>query len=511
MGASTDGIASFWNLPDGTPMGVTSADIDPQADPVDNLVIVARGDTFALYIEGNRVETFVDDTYPVGQMALLALTDQPRSGLNCTFNNVWVFDLSAASETAEATEAVETAEATEAVAEPTEVIATAEATETAATVEPTEVAETAVEVAAVLDAAVLDTLTSLGVSAEGGTLDVLGDVDVPTPDERPGSAEIARNVGDFVVHTTFDWRSASGVQTCGVLFRLQNDGGGYALLFDSSGDVDFLKSDATGLVGDARVPIPGVVNRAGDPVDTLDIVGVGGEFRLYRDRQLIAVYEDDSHASGDMAFYGFTSAPVETAACTFSDVWLWEMGEAETVLPPAPVVPLALTNSLEAANISQPPAETLNDVTLLSADDAFYRPFTNDPTDFAAALQFEWGAGADITCGLLFRLDGANMYFVGLDQQRGVRVTRGDRGAFTLVGEGDADLVFVGEGGTNTLLLVARGETFDVYVNGALVDTFRDDQLAEGRVALMAGVAEQRAGAETLCTVRQAWLWDLNE
>lgn len=470
-----------------TSEGWENTELTPTTNPTRQLVLTAEGATFRVYIDGDLAQTYTDATIERGGIGFIGLAEAALPGESCVFTDVWLYDLEAAPSAA-----------IELTAQPT----------TVPTTEPTAVPAATQQVAEI-DARVLDTLVSLNVTPESGELIAPGQVVLATTDAQSAITAVAESIGNFVLHTRVDWRRASGLQQCMVFFRSGNTSA-YMLQLFSDGRAQFLSGDANGPAPRSEWMITNnVVNQPGDPIDAITLVALNTEFRLYRDGRLVSTYQDAANTLGDVILYALSDAPTETAACIFDDVWLWDMGAAVVELPPEPTIPAALVASLSAAEIDSPPADILRDVVLTRGE--FYAPFNRDHTDFAAAAEFAWGSSDVATCGIAFRVGGDSAYYVSVDQGRGVQLSRVDSAGWQDVGAGDTDLLFVGEGGTNTLLVVARGDVFDVYVNGALIDTFRDSQLTAGEVALMTGGQPAGTESEIACTVKQAWLWELGD
>lgn len=467
----------FWPLPNGETIEVNTTLVDPATDPIDEVVLVARGSTFTLYVEGRQVAKFEDDLYARGGLTLIGVTGEPRAGEACIYTDVWVYDLDAPS---------------------------------SVSIDPTPQPESTPgvtnETISLLDAAVLDTLTSLEIVLEDGELLISRPVVLPN-DSGVREETLAANVGDFVLNTTLDWRSAADNQVCSLMFRV-NDENAYGLIFRAEGDAVFLEGDANGAV-DAQqwVNVQNVLNRPGDPINVVTVVGEGSAFRLYIDRELAGEYHDETNSIGDIMLV----ASGGDQTCTFDETWLWGSGEAAVELP-SPVIPATLVKSMDDAQVDStlPVAAVLSDIQLSLSEESFYVPFGREHVDFAAAVEFTWGAGEGITCGIAFRSTAERgTYYLGMNQRRDVWMSASQGEQWETVDSGNADLVFIGEGGTNTLLLVARGDSFDVYVNGAFIDTFQDAQLTRGEVALMAGGSGEVVSDQTTCAIKQAWLWDL--
>ncbi len=58
----------------------------------------------------------------------------------------------------------------------------------------------------------------------------------------------------------------------------------------------------------------------------------------------------------------------------------------------------------------------------------------------------------------------------------------------------------------NTIILVAQGDLFQVYINGAKMREARSSKLSEGGIALL---ATQESG-KTVCQFENIWIWELN-
>jgi hypothetical protein len=63
------------------------------AKDVNQVVLSASGDTFIVYVNGQRTATFSDISNPSGQVAVEMTTYDESTVTNCTFNDVWVWSL----------------------------------------------------------------------------------------------------------------------------------------------------------------------------------------------------------------------------------------------------------------------------------------------------------------------------------------------------------------------------------------------------------------------------------
>lgn len=72
---------------------VSVSGVDPAFDwqnqTTNRLAVVARGDTFTLYTNGTRIQSFTDADYARGLVAMVALSESGRT--QCEFNNTWLW------------------------------------------------------------------------------------------------------------------------------------------------------------------------------------------------------------------------------------------------------------------------------------------------------------------------------------------------------------------------------------------------------------------------------------
>jgi hypothetical protein len=129
--------------------------------------------------------------------------------------------------------------------------------------------------------------------------------------------------------------------------------------------------------------------------------------------------------------------------------------------------------------------------------------------NFVMGTTIEWGPGAiEDYCGFLFReSDSDNYYTVQINRQDELWFNAYLDGEWQddVVGNGDA--VNAGADDQNTLVLVATGTVFTVFVNGEYAARFDEPDLPTGEVALLAGTEDE--SDETGCTFRDAWVWAL--
>jgi hypothetical protein len=141
-------------------------------------------------------------------------------------------------------------------------------------------------------------------------------------------------------------------------------------------------------------------------------------------------------------------------------------------------------------------------------------PFIYD--NFIAGTTINWGPGAtDDQCGFLFREsdpdndeDTFDFYTIQINRDGTLWLERRIEDEWQESLYGDGATINDGRNEENTMVLVAIGGSFSVYVNGELAGEFTDATLPEGNVGVLGGTFEN--SEETYCDFTDAWIWELD-
>ncbi len=72
--------------------------IQPDETATNTLLVIAQGNRFKLFINGQLADSFSDPAYRSGNVGVMASRPQSSSGLTCKFKNVWAYSLGATSQ-----------------------------------------------------------------------------------------------------------------------------------------------------------------------------------------------------------------------------------------------------------------------------------------------------------------------------------------------------------------------------------------------------------------------------
>ncbi len=132
--------------------------------------------------------------------------------------------------------------------------------------------------------------------------------------------------------------------------------------------------------------------------------------------------------------------------------------------------------------------------------------------DFVAQSDVTWITKTGLAgCGFIFRANPQTKTFYGLGMFRGgngiAAFNEYQNGAATdWQRYRDVPSANVQDGATNTMGILVRGKTFMLYVNGQLIDTITNPDLANGAVGF---VAFSESGT-TVCSFNNAFMWVLD-
>lgn len=210
----------------------------------------------------------------------------------------------------------------------------------------------------------------------------------------------------------------------------------------------------------------------------------------------------------------FTPTPTLTPTATFTPT-------LDPAVLPALDALAALGIDVNSGSVSATNASTVIDLT--GRDNITQlQNVGGDYVDFAFGTTINWGAGAlDDQCGVGLRRsssqDSMNNSRLSSSEYYAVTISREGQLTFALQSpvrvmddmSGSGAFVRTGRGDANTLWIVARDDTFTVYVNGSLAAQFSDARLIGGAVALLARTfaSSNQAG----CTFSDTWVFAFDE
>jgi WD40 repeat protein/type II secretory pathway predicted ATPase ExeA len=449
------------------------------------LIVVVEGDLFSVYLNGLKVAEYRDNRLLRGDVALLAGTNEGSGDTYCQFSNAWLWELT--------------------------------------TTEP-EIVGLAEDVS--------DTLAVLDISAADGELVVETDditIDLTDEDNLIRWETLDGEYDNFVISTAFRWGPGDDQDSCGVRFRAEDEGNFYFLEVDQNGLVR-LSPQIDGEWDDSLDENAADVIRTGeDNANVLVLTASGDTFTVYINGALVAEFDDDRFESGELALVASTYEDSDETRCEFDRTWVWRLTSPVVMGADPEPTPLAPTPEPQIANQIE---ETLSDIgiplnsgevaeeargvtidmsgedNLITWDDS---ALPGAYEDMVMGITFRWGPGAEEdTCGIVFRLqDSDNFYTLDINQFGDIRFQSLIDDEWNADETEDADaLVNVGEGEENELVLVARGDTLRVYLNGEFAAEFNDREFERGTVALVAGTYDE--SEESFCEFDYAWVFELN-
>ncbi len=288
-GENVDGNAEFLNLGE---------------DETNQLVLVAQGDTFSLYVNGNYSAQFQDDTLPSGQVAMMAGTFDESDESYCTFSNAWVYSLDESSIPATPVPADTPAPANE------------------------------------LPDYVINGLEEVGVALDSGYLAETDEeevIDLTDEDNLVSWQSFETSHADFVMGSTIEWGPGATEDYCGFVFREQDDGDDtntlYAIHLSRDRFLWFAELTASeweeNVYGNAEF-----LNTGEGDTNEVVLVVVDNTFSIYVNGNYAAQFQDDSLGIGLPALMGGTYEGSDETYCTFTNSWLFSLDA--TVAPPTP-------------------------------------------------------------------------------------------------------------------------------------------------------------------------------
>lgn len=122
--------------------------------------------------------------------------------------------------------------------------------------------------------------------------------------------------------------------------------------------------------------------------------------------------------------------------------------------------------------------------------------------DAAIEVDVTLGSGAD--AGLIFRAssDGNQFYDFEITSQNQFYLRYRNNSRYTFLVQNTASSAIQGSGGKNTLLVIASGSRFRLFINGTLVGEVQDSTFASGQLGVAAGTLSTSSGDASFSNLR---------
>jgi hypothetical protein len=439
------------------------SDIKTGANDTNQVVILGRNDTFTVYINGRNATTFTDKQFTSGRVGVMAGTNDKSDKTNCTFTNAWLWDMEAAP-----------------------VMANAPA-----------------YVAAALARANI-TGGELAGQIDTKTIDLSGQDNVVQWQNFKGSYH------NFAVGTTIQWGPGTDTDYCGVLLRNADDKNLYTLQIDRQGRLvlsvkidDQWQKDLTGSGS--------LIKTAATDTNELVVIAQDDSFLVYLNGQYADKFTDNRISDGAVGILAGTFEGSHKSRCTHTNSWLWSLDA-----PQSSSIPDFVSSGLKTVDIPETQGSLAGQVDqkvidLTGQDNQVqWQTFTGQYSDFVMGTTVRWGPGAtEDYCGFILReADDDNLYAIQLDRNGRLYFSAKINGEWQKDVEGDGKLINTGALDSNDVLLLARGDTFEVYLNGEFATQFKDTHVPTGKAGILAGTFEK--SDKTNCTFTNSWLWSLD-
>jgi hypothetical protein len=451
----------------------------PDLNDINELILVAVADQFAVYINGQHAGEFQHAALEGGGSAVLGAAWGEEETTRCVFRDVWLVSLRGNGQV-----------------------------QTPSTPSPD---------LAVSDAA-RDGLALAGFTEDSGSIGVnLPEftLDLSMIDTGVIFHPLDGQYANFVMGTTITWGPEDTEDLCGIQFRREGNENYYVLWLDRTG---FLAYNA--VVDNEWEPLIALdssnAQLGADATNTLMLIGNGGVFRLYVNGWEAGEFAHTALAEGRVGLMGATLEVGDQAFCAFEDTWVWSLNpDVPLPIPPIPTpipeVQLVLSR-IGIAQSSGYEAERIDRmlVNLTDEDNLFrWELFDNSYTDFVLGTTFIWGPGhVEDECGVRLRTsdEGSYLVFISQDQNRMfLEVVENNRSRD--VEYFDLPMLRGGEGEANNLWVAAVGDTFVFYLNGLYIGQYQNDVFESGEIGLMATTGS--ASDITYCTFEDSWVWEL--
>jgi uncharacterized protein YraI len=439
------------------------SDVKTGATDTNQVVILGRNDTFTVYINGRNATTFTDKQFTSGRVGVMAGTNANSDKTNCTFTNGWLWDMEAAPLMANA---------------------------------PTYVA------AALARANI--TGGELAGQIASKTIDLSGKDNVVQWENFKDSYH------NFVIGTTIQWGPGADTDYCGVLLRNADDKNLYALQIDRQGRLvlsvkidDQWQKDLNGSGS--------LIKTGATDTNELVVVAQDDSFLVYLNGQYADKFTDNRITDGAVGILAGTFEGSDKSSCTFSNSWLWKLDT-----PESSSLPDFVSSGLKTADIPETEGSLAGQVDqkvidLTGQDNQVqWQTFTGKYSDFVIGTTIQWGPGAtEDYCGVIVRqADDDNLYLIQIDRNNRLYFSAKLNGEWQKDVDGDGKLIRNGALDQNELVVVGRGDTFEVYLNGAFATQFKETHVPNGKAGILAGTFEK--SDKTNCTFTNSWLWSLD-
>lgn len=253
------------------------------ANDTNQLEIVAAGNSYTAYLNGEFAGQFTEDTFSSGQVSLAASTYDQSDESNCTFTDAWVWTLN--------------------------------------TLPPP---------AGLVPDYVVQSLQAADVGTDSGSLAarlerrVINNAD---KDDQLQWVYFNGRYGDFASGTTFTWGPGATEDYCGFVFRNVDNDNFYSIQVNQEGQIS-LSRKLGGEWQDDQTGDTVTVNQGEGVENDLTLVVRGDLFTLYVNGGYGGQFQDATLAEGRVAVMAGTYDESDQTSCTFTRNWLWQLGEA---------------------------------------------------------------------------------------------------------------------------------------------------------------------------------------
>jgi len=329
---------------------------------------------------------------------------------------------------------------------------------------------------------------------------------------------------DFVLEVDCAILDGTHTGQAGILFRFQDRDNFYRFGISGSGDFSLFKKQA----GKWITLLPWTYSKAvyeADQLNNIVVVAKGSDFSIYANETFLGSATDKSFPAGYAAIYGGSFENADFVDVQFEYVGVWELETSRSSVPtPAPTLirPAAkvlfsddFTSNSAGWNITstQDYSRTLGNGTYqIIINRPGYMVWSAAPisetTDFVAQVETAAkNTGGDAASGLLFRYQDSDNYYQFMVDFGGAfsitSVKNGKNNDLTPAINTSASIKTRGE--ANVLRVVAKGQIFDFYANGAKLATIRDATYTSGRLTLIAVNPGSSSQAEASFSKLRVW------
>lgn len=275
------------------------------ANEYNNVVLIAQGDTFSVYLNNQYVAQFQDTQLAAGGVSLAVEYSQANTGASCDFENAWLWEITGDN-----------------VTPPSSPTPLPTAT---ATVTPT--APSGIQTA----------VAPMGLG-NGRLVEQEAQTTVSRPNDSTSSGisldTFSGSYSNFVLGATLTGYTGASEDACGFGFRRESNNL-YTMMVDHAGKLWF-RSVVDGHFND-RIFADATSWRSGaNDRNDLVIIAQGDTFSVYLNGQYVAQFKDTQLATGSVSLAIESFGAGSGASCDFSDAWLWEITGNNVTPPPSP-------------------------------------------------------------------------------------------------------------------------------------------------------------------------------